>query len=95
MTQRLHAIQTALPWTTDAGVIAPHALRVQALVHQLRGTLEALETCENAIAQRAHNHPEFPLVQALPGAGPVFAPRLRVAFGEHREHSAAAAALQK
>ena len=93
--QRIHAIKTATPLTTDEGVIAPHALLVQTLVNQLRVTLEAIETFDNAIAQRAQNHPDFPLFQALPGAGPVFAPRLLVAFGEQRERYASAAELQK
>jgi hypothetical protein len=95
MAQRIHAIKSAPPLTTDAGVIAPHAWLVQALVTQLRVTLEAIATFDNAIAQRAQRHPDFPLFQALPGAGPVFAPRLLVAFGEQRERYACAAALQK
>ena len=85
MAQRLHAIKTATPLTTAAGVIAPHAWLVQTLGNQLRGTVEAIETFATASAQRAHNHPDFPLFQALPGAGPVFAPRLLVAFGAQRE----------
>jgi transposase len=93
--QRLHAIKAATPLTTDEGVIAPHALLVQALGNQLRVTLEAIETFDNAIAQRAQSHPDFPLFQALPGAGPVFASRLLVAFGEQRERYTTAAALQK
>jgi transposase len=93
--QRLHAIKAATPLTTDEGVIAPNALLVQALVNQLRVTLEAIETFDNAIAQRAQSHPDFPLFQALPGAGPVFASRLLVAFGEHRERYTTAAAWQK
>jgi transposase len=95
MAQRLHAIKTTTPLTTDEGVIAPHALLVQALVNQLRVTLEAIATFDHAIAQRAQRHPDFPLFQALPGAGPVFAPRLLVAFGEQRERYASAADLQK
>ncbi len=48
---------------------------VQALVSQLRVTLQAVETFDNAIVQRAQSHPDFPLFQALSGAGPVFASR--------------------
>ena len=93
--QRLHAIKAATPLTTDEGVIAPNALLVQALVTQLRVTLAAIATFDTAIAQRAQSHPDFPLFQALPGAGPVFASRLLVAFGEQRERYATAAELQK
>src|SRR6266446_259847 len=93
--QRRHAIKTATPLTTDEGVITPHALLVQALVAQLRVTLQAIADFDIAIAQRAQTHPDFPLFQALPGAGPVFASRLLVAFGEQRERYTSAAALQK
>jgi hypothetical protein len=93
--QRLHAIKTATPVTTDAGGIAPHALLVQALVAQLRVTLQAIADFAPAIAPRAQTHPAFPLFPALPGAGPVFAPRLLVAFGEQRARSTAAAELQQ
>jgi transposase len=93
--QRLQAIKAAIPLTTDDGVIAPNALLVQALVAQLRVTLQAIADFDTAIAQRAQSHPDFPLFQALPGAGPVFAPRLLVAFGEPCERYATAAALQK
>jgi transposase len=95
LAKRVHAIKTATLLTTDEGVIAPNALLVQALVSQLRVTLDAIEAFDQAIAQRAQRHPDFPLFQALPGAGPVFASRLLVAFGEQRERYPSAAALQK
>src|SRR5882724_11424926 len=93
--KRIQAIKTATPLTSDEGVIAPNVLFVQALVSQLRVTLDAIETFDHAIAQRAQSHPDFPLFQALPGAGPVFAPRLLVAFGEQRARYASAAELQQ
>lgn len=93
-TQRIQAIQSATPLTTDAGVIAPNALLVQALVAQLRVTLQALTDFDTAMAQCAQSHADCPLCQALPGAGPVFAPRLLVACGEQRERYASAADLQ-
>jgi transposase len=93
--KRIRAIQKAAPLTTDEGVIAPNALLVHALVNQLRVTLQAIVDFDNAIAQRAQPHPDFPLFAALPGAGAVFAPRLLVAFGEQRERYASADALQQ
>jgi transposase len=93
--QRIRAIRSATPLTTDEGIIAPNALLVQALVTQLRVTLHAIETFDHAIAQRAQSHPDFPLFDALPGAGTVFAPRLLVAFGEQRDRYASAEELQK
>jgi transposase len=93
--QRLQAIKAATPLTTDDGIITPNALLVQALIAQLRVTLQAITDFDTAIAQHAQRHPDFPLFQALPGAGPVFASRLLVAFGEQRERYPSAAALQK
>jgi hypothetical protein len=90
--QRRHAIQAAHPLTTDEGVSAPQAGLVQALGNPLRVTWEAMATFDHASAPRAQSHPDCPLVQALPGAGPVFASRLRVAFGEQRARSGSAAA---
>jgi transposase len=92
---RLQAIKSASALTTDDGVIIPHVLWGQALIAQLRVTLQAIANCDTAIAQRAQDHPDFPLFDALPGAGAVFAPRLLVAFGEQRERFTAADELQK
>jgi len=95
ITTRIEAIKNAVALTTDEGVIAPHTLLVQALVAQLRVTLQAIADFDTAIAQRAQAHPDFPLFDALPGAGAVFAPRLLVAFGEQRERFPSAEELQK
>src|SRR5262244_957590 len=92
---RIEAIKSARALTTDDGVIAPNVLLVHALVAQLRVTLQAIADFDQAIAQRAQDHPDFPLFDALPGAGAVFAPRLLVAFGEQRERFASAEELQK
>src|SRR5438445_1615452 len=95
ITTRIEAIKSARALTTDEGVIAPNVLLVHALIAQLRVTLQAIADFDTAIAQRAQEHPDFPLFDALPGAGAVFAPRLLVAFGEQRERYAAAEELQK
>jgi transposase len=93
--QRLQAITTATPFTTDAGVSAPNALLGQALVAHFRVPLQAIAEFDTAIAPWAQSPPDFPLFQALPGAGPVFAPRLLVACGEQRARYTSAAALPK
>jgi transposase len=95
ITTRIQAMKSAMALTTDDGVITPNALLVHTLVAQLRVTLQAIADFDTAIAQRAHCHPDFPLFDALPGAGAVFAPRLLVAFGEQRERYTSAAELQK
>jgi transposase len=95
ITQRLHASQSATPLTTDEGIIPPNALWVQALVAQLRVTLHAIADVDKAMAHRAQSHPDFPLFDALPGAGAVLAPRLLVAFGEPRDRYASADELQQ
>jgi hypothetical protein len=95
MTTRIEAIKSARALTTEDGVIAPHVLLVHALVAQLRVPLQAIADCDNAIAQRAQAHPDFPLFDALPGAGAVFAPRLLVACGAQRERLPSADDLQQ
>ena len=85
ITQRLQAIKAVNPLTTDEGIMTPNVLLVQALVAQLRVTLQAIADFDHAMTQHAQQHPDCPLLQALPGAGPVFAPRLLVACGEQRE----------
>jgi transposase len=92
--KRIRALQAATPLPTAEGGIAPQALLVQTLGSQLRVPWHAIENCDTAIAQRAQSPPDCALCQALPGAGPVFAARLLVAFGEQRARYASAAELQ-
>jgi hypothetical protein len=60
ITTRIEAIQSARALTTDDGVITPNVLLVQALVAQLRVTVQALADVDNAIAPRAQDHPDVP-----------------------------------
>ena len=95
ITQRIDAIRAATALTHDQAVIAPNALLVQTLVAQLRCVLEGIDQFDRAIADTAATLEDYPLFQALPGAGPTLAPRLLVAFGEQRERYHHAAELQK
>jgi len=74
---------------------APHALLVQALVSQLRVTLQAIETFEQLHRAACPESSRFPLFQDLPGAGPRLASRALVAFGEQRDRYASAAEIQR
>jgi transposase len=92
--ERIAAIKSALPLTEDEGVIQPFSLLVTVLAEQLRATLHAIEAFDHAIAEQAPAHPDFPIFDSFPAAGPVFAPRLLVAFGEQRERFPSANDLQ-
>ncbi len=83
--QRIASIRSAMPLTTDPAVIEPHTLLGQALVRQLQTTLQSIKDFDQAIADLAPTHDDYHLFRSFPGAGPVFAPRLLVAFGEQRQ----------
>jgi transposase len=59
---RLQAIKSAIALTTDEGILTPNALLVQALVAQLRVTLQAIADFDKAIAQRAQGPSRLSLV---------------------------------
>ena len=65
------------------------------LVEQLEVMFRAIEQFDVEIEKQASSHPDYELFQSLPGAGPLLAPRLLVAFGEQRERFANAAEIQK
>ena len=92
---RIAAIKAATPLTNDISVIMPHQLLVLALVQQLCALLEAIARFDEQIELCAASLPDYALFQALPGAGPVFAPRLLAAFGEQRARYRSAADIQK
>jgi transposase len=93
--ERLRAMKSATPLTEDVAVITPNQLLVQALVGQLRVTLQAIERFDAEISTVSKTLPDYPLFSALPGAGAALAPRLLVAFGEQRERYESAAEFQK
>jgi len=61
----------------------------------LRPLQSHIEQVEQRITACFAAHPEAELFVRLPGAGPVLAPRLLVAFGTDRERYPSAASLQK
>jgi transposase len=95
MQRRIEAIRSAQPLTTDDAVIMPHRLQVLTLTDQLAVVLTALRRYDKEIEALAPQHPDYELFRTLPGAGPLLAPRLLVAFGEQRERFANAEEVQK
>jgi transposase len=93
--KRITAIKSAVPLTTDDGVVIPYRLLALTLVEQLETMLTCLDRFDEEIAALAPQHPDHELFAGLPGAGPVYTPRLMVAFGEQRERFNNAAEVQK
>jgi len=93
--RRIQSIKSAKPLTTDDAVIRPYRLFTLTLVDQLELALNSLQIYDEEIAALAPQHPDYELFSTLPGAGPLLAPRLLVAFGEQRERFANAAEIQK
>jgi len=78
--ERIRAIYQAIPATRDAAVLEAGAMTARglvALLTTLRGNIDELD---RRIAQLVAAHPDAPLFDSLPGAGPALVPRLIVAF---------------
>src|SRR6185369_4606123 len=69
-------------------------LRVQLICKELQLLLKTLEEFDQQSAKVFEQHPDREIFAALPGAGPVLAPRLLAALGSERERFASAANLQ-
>ena len=94
--RRIEAIKAATPLTHDEAVIQAHRLQVEALVEQLRLTIQAIKRFDKEIVATAEHLPDYELLfSPLPGAGKVLAPRLLTAFGEDRERYRCAQEVQK
>ena len=92
---RIQAIKRATALTDDPAVIEPCVLETLALVEQLRTTLAIIKRFDDAIAERAPSMPDYNVFASLPAAGPVFASRLLVAFGEDRQRFRSADEVQR
>lgn len=83
--KRISAIKSAMPLTEDEGVIIPFERLVRALTLQLAQVLATIHEYDLDIARRFRKHAEYEIFESLPGAGPVFGPRLLAAFGSNRD----------
>jgi transposase len=91
---RVTAIKEAVPLTEDTAIVVPFRMKALAMIGQLRLLLESIKAFDTEIDIVAMRHPDYELFRALPGAGPLLAPRLLTAFGEQRDRFASAAEIQ-
>jgi transposase len=92
--QRLERIDKAVPLTDEIALLQSYTLRVQLLCKELQLLLKTLEQFDQQIAKVFEQHPDREIFAALPGAGPVLAPRLLAGMGSERERFAGPANLQ-
>lgn len=93
--QRIDALKSEEPLTTDESVIRPAQLLVELSLPELKALTAAIDRLDQEIASCCPKLADYSLFAALPGAGPALAPRLLVAFGEHRERFPNARAFQE
>lgn len=93
--ERMEKIPQAVPAIRDAAVIQSAAGMTRILVDLIATLREGIATMEGQIERTARAHPDFPIFDSFPGAGPALAPRLLAAFGSLRERYATAADMQK
>ena len=93
--KRIKAIREERSLHSDESVTGPARMLVEALLPQLRVLSAGIGRFEAEIARLAPLQPDYKLFDELPGAGPTFAPRLLVAFGERRERFPTASSVQK
>ncbi|MGK0297895.1 MAG: transposase [Gammaproteobacteria bacterium] len=93
--KRIQAIKQAMSLTDDPGVIEPNQIMVECLLPQLKLIMDSIERLDRDIKQRYKKLDDHILFDSLPGAGPVIAPRLLVAFGSNRDRYQTASEMQK
>jgi len=83
--KKIRALE-ANPLTTDPAIVEPALLMVEVLLNQLRTLIVSTRCFEHEISDLFDQMPDADLFAALPAAGPNLAPRLRLAFGDDRDH---------
>jgi transposase len=86
-------VRAAILLTHDAAITTSCAMYAQALIAMIDPLDEQIAKYDQVIAECWATHPDRQLFDSLPGAGPVLAPRLAVAFGRDRSRYASAAEM--
>jgi len=93
--ERLQKIPQAVAAIRDPAVIQSAVMMAQILAELLATLHQGIATLEEQIEEAARAHPDFPIFDSFPGAGPALAPRLVAAFGSRRERYVKADDMQK
>jgi transposase len=83
--ERLELIAKAKALTTDPALIEPSSFMAKTYAGLLQVLQKAIAQIDKDIQESFDQHPDAPLFRSFPGAGPVMAPRLLVAYGTDRE----------
>jgi len=92
--ERLALVARAVPVTDQSALIESFVLRVQLVCRQLQLVQRSVTEFDRQIAAAYAAHPDRAIFDSLPGAGPVFRPRLLASLGAQRERYDSAASLQ-
>lgn len=92
--RRLEEIRRAVPATHDAAVICSCSAAVLAWVRMVRTVRDTIVGYDQQIESLTREHPDFAIIDSLPGVGPALAPRLIAALGTQRDRYRNASELQ-
>jgi transposase len=92
--ERLESIGQAVAATQDPALLESGSLAIRSLVQLLARLREEIVRHEQKIEEVARAHPDFSLMDSLPGAGAALAPRLIAALGTDRSRFSSAEDLQ-
>src|SRR6266404_3738956 len=90
----LSLAKTAKPLTTDPAIVESGSRLSQMHAQLIQTFNPIISDYEHRIEKLFHDHPEYPLFNGLPGAGPAMAPRLLAFFGTDRSRYEAASNVQ-
>ena len=83
--ERVAVVAQARAITADEAILRPAALELPRLLDLLEVLARHIAAYDQAISKAFAAHPKAEIFAALPGAGPVLAPRLLTLFGERAE----------
>lgn len=83
--KRIESIKSSEPFTRDNAIIDTQSIYALVQINLLKTILSAIKNYDKAISEQFKDHDDYTIFNSLPGAGPVFGPRLLAAFGSKRD----------